>query len=87
MGSLTILVIPQPCLSVLLQDDITQAIKCAKTVASQQGVKAWYVGTWEEETAGSFVLCSESFSGSSVILISAGTAGAFLYIVSFREFL
>nr|XP_048274465.1 lysozyme C-1-like [Myodes glareolus] len=27
--------------SVLLQDDITQAIKCAKKVASQQGVTAW----------------------------------------------
>ncbi|CAO2581723.1 Lysozyme C-1 [Lemmus lemmus] len=47
--------------SVLLKDDITQAIKCAKRVVSDpQGIKAWYVGTLGGKTAGS-VLCSESF--------------------------
>ncbi|KAH0501913.1 Lysozyme C-1 [Microtus ochrogaster] len=46
--------------SALLQDDITQAIKCAKRVVRDpQGVKAWYVGTWEGKTVGSVDLCGE----------------------------
>lgn len=62
MGSLTVFVISDPCLSALLQDDITQAIKCAKRVVSDpQGVKAWYVGTLEGDTVRSVVLCSELF--------------------------
>lgn len=45
MGSVTILVIPHTCLSVLLQDDITEAITCAKKVVSDlEGIRAWYVG-------------------------------------------
>lgn len=88
MVSLTVLVIPHPCLLALLQDDITQAIQCAKRVVRDpQGIRAWYVGTLEGDTAYSVVLCSESFWDPSVILSTAGIAVDFLYIISFMEFL
>ena len=61
MGSVTFLVIPHLCLSVLLQDDITESIKCAKIIVqTPQAIRAWYVGTLEGEIAGSVDLC-ESF--------------------------
>ena len=61
MGSITVLVILYPCLLALLQDDITQAIQCAKRVVRDpQGIRAWYVGTLEWETLGSVDLCSVS---------------------------
>ena len=27
----------------MLKDDITQAVACAKTIVSRQGITAWYV--------------------------------------------
>lgn len=58
MSSVTVLVIPLPCLSVLLQDDITESIKCAKIIVqTPQAIRAWYVRTLEGEIAGSVDLC------------------------------
>ena len=58
MGSVTVLVIPHTCLSVLVQDDITESIKCAKIIAREpQAMRAWYVRILEGEIAGSVDLC------------------------------
>lgn len=48
VGSVTVLVIPHPCLSVFLQDDISEAIKCVKIIVkTPQAIRAWYIGTLE----------------------------------------